>query len=343
MKIKVLPTDTSACGHYRMIWPARLLDDVEVLLPGEGDRLPVTMVDGHVVAVEHPQCDIIVLQRVTARALVEAIPFLQAMGVRVVVEVDDDYASIPPWNVTYQLYHPKSSPDDNWDLLACAAQIADMVVVTTPALARRYGPHGRVRIVPNYVPERYFNYATEPNDVPVVGWAGNLQVHAYDLRVTRGGVAAAVESTGAEFRLVGARDQAEYCRRELGLSELPVATGWFEFDTYPVGISDLDVGIVPLDGGTFNQAKSWLKGLEYAAVGVPFVASPTEPYRMLAETGIGDLAVDRNKDWRKATARLITDESYRAERIEAGLKAALELTIENNAWRFHEAWSCTSI
>ncbi len=34
------------------------------------------------------------------------------------------------------------------------------------------------------------------------------------------------------------------------------------------------VGIAPLVDRPFNRSKSWIKGLEYSAFGLPFVASP---------------------------------------------------------------------
>ena len=53
---------------------------------------------------------------------------------------------------------------------------------------------------------------------------------------------------------------------------------------------DIDIGIVPLNDVPFNHAKSYLKGLEYAAAMVPFVASPAPEYEVLAQHGIGRIA-----------------------------------------------------
>ena len=61
---------------------------------------------------------------------------------------------------------------------------------------------------------------------------------------------------------------------------------------YTSSVAELGVGLVPLLDSAFNRAKSWLKGLEYAALGVPFVASPTPEYVKLAGLGAGLLADD---------------------------------------------------
>ena len=36
-----------------------------------------------------------------------------------------------------------------------------------------------------------------------------------------------------------------------------------------------DVGVVPLQQNLFNDCKSWIKGIEYAAAGIPFVVTHT--------------------------------------------------------------------
>ncbi len=53
----------------------------------------------------------------------------------------------------------------------------------------------------------------------------------------------------------------------------------------------MDVGIVPLRNVPFNHAKSYLKGLENAAAGVPFIASGGLPeYQLFSDAGVGRIA-----------------------------------------------------
>jgi hypothetical protein len=72
-----------------------------------------------------------------------------------------------------------------------------------------------------------------------------------------------------------------------------------------------DVGIAPLSAVPFNQAKSAIKGLEYAAAGIPFVASPLDAYRALHAEGIGLLARKR-RHWRPLLEQL-RDPTFRAD------------------------------
>ena len=75
-------------------------------------------------------------------------------------------------------------------------------------------------------------------------------------------------------------------------------------------MAELSVGLVPLIDSPFNRAKSWLKGIEYAALGVPFVASPLPEYRKLADLGAGVLA-DSPQEWYEAIDMLLTDADHR--------------------------------
>jgi hypothetical protein len=103
----------------------------------------------------------------------------------------------------------------------------------------------------------------------------------------------------------------------------------------------LDVGIAPLADSVFNQAKSWLKPLEMAALGVPFLMSPAAEYRRLqSEFGIGWIA-DRPKDW---VSRLLflfkyPDEVQESAELSRWLVRKNDLTIEERAEEWWNAWT----
>lgn len=368
--IIVYPADTGGVGNYRIIWPAEALRaqgaDLQIVYDGDNDAQQINGVfwnqdDGARIrlATEAPDCDVAVIQRPLTEILAESIPVMQRRGVKVVVEIDDDFENISPRNISWGATRPPSRnetipeslpPQQRAEIrqqqinrqrrnhlhLRRSCELADLVVVSTPALASVYGRHGRVAVVPNCVPE-WYQWATplEPWEGVRVGWTGSLQTHPDDLQVTKGGVQRALRATGAQFTVVGTGTGVQ---RALGLASPPLACGWQPLDRYPSMMAAMNVGIVPLEQSRFNEAKSWLKGLEFAALGVPFVASPTGPYVELLARGAG-LVAERPKDWERLLKRLIANADDRAELAEAGREVARGLTIEGNCGRWWDAWS----
>lgn len=347
MKVAVWPADEGGCGYYRLIWAARALAgqgaEVDLRLPGDGSGLHGVFAKGDdgierlVGLQEPPEADVVVLQRPLAAWRADLVGLLQEHGVRVVVEIDDDFSTIHPRNVSFRSVHPRHNPGVNREHLARACRQADLVTVTTPVLASRYGGHGRVAIIPNFVPAWYLDVVPEPWAGRRIGWTGSLQTHPTDLQVTRGAVARAAEATEAVVTVVGT---GAGVADALGLTEAPEATGWLPIDEYPRAMARADVGIVPLDDITFNHAKSRLKALEYAALGVPVVMSPTADNVALHGLGVG-LVARKPKHWAAHLRRLLTDPAERAELAAAGRAAARALTIEGNADRWWDAWAST--
>lgn len=77
----------------------------------------------------------------------------------------------------------------------------------------------------------------------------------------------------------------------------------------------IDIGLVPLTDIPFNHAKSTIKGLEYAAANVPFVAQSLPEYQRLADMGVGRVATTP-EDWRREVGALL---DFRTRKKEAGL------------------------
>jgi hypothetical protein len=94
---------------------------------------------------------------------------------------------------------------------------------------------------------------------------------------------------------------------------------------------------VPLRDVAFNRAKSWVKGLEYAAASVPFVAQDLPEYGRLATGhGIGLLA-HRTRDWLRWLERL-QDPGFRGEEAERNLLAVTRLDIGLGLPLWRDAW-----
>lgn len=342
MRVVVHPADTGGCGHLRLMWPAEALaargHDVEIALPGMQDTIgfSVARVGGKaaVKLIHAPDCDVLVLQRTLDWKWKLLIPQLRAGGIRVVVDLDDDFRAVRADHVTYWRIHPRESPGENVEHLDAALAAADLVTVTTDALAWRYRKL-KPLVVPNCVPAHYLSIGVaKESALPTVGWPGVVSTHPGDLNVLRGALRMACQRAPFRFKVIGELDGvAEAAGWNARIDHQPYVT----MDRYAYELAKLDVGIVPLAQHPFNEAKSWLKGLEMAAVGVPFVASPTTPYQQLAREGAGVLAADP-KRWAQAIGALVSDRAWRAEVTARGRETAARWTIEGNAWRWEQAW-----
>lgn len=314
MKVLALAADDGGCGFYRIRLPALHIPNVTV-------RQSIRVGRDISGAVRHVDidADLIVLQRPSTPHLVELIPALQRQGVTVVVELDDDLGHVHPDN-------PARSPHAA-QALTEACRLADLVTCTTPALAKRYG-HGHAVVVPNYIPAAWLRIEADRSGV---GWSGSVLTHPGDLEATKGQVARAIE----DFKVIGTGTGVQ---QALGLRRPPYATGWLPLDRYPQALATLRIGVVPLADSPFNRAKSALKMLEMAALGVVPITSPTPDNRRLHNLGIGLLA-ERPADWHRHLNRLQNDARFHAEILAESRNAAATQTIEANAWRFEEAWA----
>ena len=96
---------------------------------------------------------------------------------------------------------------------------------------------------------------------------------------------------------------------------------------------DWDIGLAPLDpAGQFNRSKSHIKALEYAARGIPVLASDVEPYRDFVIDGVTGFLIRYDHEWLKRLEELATDEGLRERMGAAAREHARKFTIEER-WR----------
>ena len=77
----------------------------------------------------------------------------------------------------------------------------------------------------------------------------------------------------------------------------------------------MEIGLVPLRQTPFNFAKSAIKGMEYAAAGVPFVAEATPEYQWFHDLGAGRVA-KKPAHWNAALKALLDPETRRTEALQ---------------------------
>lgn len=336
MRVAVHPCDNGGCGWYRLRWPAEVLQaqghDVVV-----AEAFDALFLNGQMIR-PLVEADVVVLQRPLVQQVVEAIGRIQALGIAVVVEVDDDFSALPPGHGARRGTSVANDPTYNRMWLRKACERADLVTVTTPELAATYGAHGRVAVIPNYVPASYLTVPSRHREAsPTLGWTGSVVTHVGDLDVMGGVVPDVLDQAGARFVSWG-----------MGLTEEALGVKgrvrpWADLlGAYPRQVADLDVGIAPLADSTFCRAKSRLKMLEFAALGVACVGSDLPEYRRLHQGyGVGRLA-SSPMEWRHHLLDLLRSPDLRLEEADRNRVAVTSLTYEEHSDEWMAAWKAAA-
>ena len=343
-KIYVYPADMDGCGHYRLIWPAQALQaqghDVELVLPSDRTNISAEVSDAGVVQrVFYPEdADVLVMQRVTHRYLADAISIIRQQGTAVVVDMDDDLMRIHPKNPAWLIMHPRSGKpgtvngEHNWGHALRACENASHVTVSSTALVDRYARHGRFNILRNCVPESYLK--VNHIDSEVFGWAGSLASHPDDHEQV-GLAATRLQRDGYAMKIIGDPGGIKDAYR---LDDEPLTSGIVKIAEWPEAMSTLGVGMAPLAPSQFNEAKSWLKPLEMAAVGVPFVMSRSAEYDRFRNTFKIGIQARKQNEWYGRLSRFLQSKTLREDTSGLNREAVSVWTYEQRAEQWAAAW-----
>ena len=260
------------------------------------------------------------LFRAPARRLATA---LREAGVAVVFDNDDDMTRVPKGSPAYR--EMTAAREQVAKELGSMLRLTDMVTTTCGELAgrlRRLGG-GDVRVVENYVEPGFLRERRSHGDEVVIGWVAGME-HRGDLKELRlRRVLQQLVDTQPHVRLesvgidLGVRSDRYRYRPGADFRELPDV------------ISQWDVGIAPIANVSFNRVRSNIKVKEYAAAGVPWLASPIGPYKDLSEEQGGRLVADFR--WLEELTDVVTDAQARADLTERAAAWGRTQTVTYNA------------
>ena len=301
MKIAFVARGNLSNNMYRAMVPARALErrghQVDVFIQFRGE--PKISLD------ELARYDVVYAYRVIINEDLDYVAKLHDAGVAVCFDNDDDVPSITSemWEQMRQAY---GTEDGLIDLItrehsAALALVPQVDLVTSPSrsIAQRYEALGarNVEVVPNSLPAGIS--ATRPASYEgfTIGWHA-CNEHVWDVRALRleerlNEVLQAhpdvnVVTVGIELDL----DPRRYRR----IAHVPLPDLFNR-------IAGFDIGIAPLANLPFNDGRSDVKLREYAAAGVPWVASAVGPYLGHGDEEGGQLVED--DEWFDALDALI--------------------------------------
>jgi glycosyltransferase involved in cell wall biosynthesis len=194
--------------------------------------------------------------------------------------------------------------------------VAHVVTVPSETLAAQYREWGAddVRVVENYLRPAYATGPVPRHDGVTVGWTACAE-HAHDMK-------------HFNLREVLRELLDEHPELHVMSVGIDLALPRERYTRFPIvnyrdlasHVARFDIGIAPIADIPFNRARSNVKLKEYAAVGVPWLASPIGPYAGMGEKQGGRLVPDDR--WHEELSRLIRDARARRKLGKRGMKWA---------------------
>lgn len=335
--------ETDACTFYRCAEPARVLralghEAVSNYQAGLADLMIA---------------DVVVIQRPTEvgpRHIMEKLLSLPThTRPRIVVELDDDLFGLPEHHPA----HPMMADAARRYRLKKALDNADRVTVTNNHLGTRVRyenawqlTDGRIRVVPNYVPERFVVDRVPQLDAigtPTITWAGS-DTHRRDFDEVAVALRKLLRARDDfRVRIVGA-PYAARLRTALGadlggrggarVQQVPWVEG---VDRYIPTLAG-HIGLAPLADDLFNRSKSDLRLKELAARGMAVVPSDVGPYQV---SDVPKILIGQRLgvfgDWYQVLGALFDDPQQRGMFAERALDWAQTNTLEAHADQWEKA------
>lgn len=327
MKIFAGHDGGSGCAYYRIIQPlAEVAKHGHEVTVASSD---LTVQQGGASREQMAAHDVVVAQRWDNHAGLGTWRRLKATC-KLVYETDDDLFSIEA--VNWQAYSKYSRPDV-LDAARHSLEVADLVTVSTPHLGQVMGKYNpNVAVLPNSIPAMVLDLPAPYGERPAIGWHGGAS-HGLDIQVIARPLRTFLErNAGWDAVLIGQDYRPTISHERCGF--IP----WTHITDDPAGFYssiDWDIGLAPVRHSQFNRSKSYIKALEYAARGIPVIATDIEPYRDFVLHGVTGFLVRYEHEWLKYMSELAADEGLRKSMGEKAREHARAFTIEEN-WRLWE-------
>lgn len=316
----IMLKDRSGSGYWRMVFPARYLEksDSYIDITAAGVKASSLM-----------EYETIFVQRLHDWESYYLLEKLKRSGKRIVYDLDDDIFNIDKNNPAEKLI----GRDDLKAAEACI-KLADVVTTTVEPLKNVIIDVTGVKdvvVISNAMDMDLGWRATpltgSPDGLKRIFWQGG-ESHGEDW----------MECIDAIDAIMGEREDVRLVifgylpPIVISMSEVPHWKGKIEFlrfsepETYFEMMKHVraEVGIAPLKNTMFNQSKSSLKFMEYAATGMPTVASDEPPYSDVIEHGIDGFIADNSQEWFDYISLCLDDKRKRLSVLEGARRKVRE-------------------
>ena len=276
--------------------------------------------------------DVIILKLWMWHEANDLIKKAQDLGQTIIIDIDDWFHGLPTTNIAFQTTHPDKDATWNRNHMLATYRNVDGLITSTEFLNDFYSKHNKncYQVHNSLKPQYFIKRYDAAGWKPTIGWVGIMIWRSGDIEELRGWLGPFLDKYDLRFHHAGINpeDPKEFARiANIDPERLNGTTG-----ASPQNYCDLllpmDIGIVPLNSLPFNEAKSSVKGLEYAMTGIPFVAYASSEYKKLELEGAGNTA-KKPMQWIKNMERLL-DPAVRKEQADRGYElVSTKYNVEN--------------
>jgi len=251
-------------------------------------------------------------------------------GIPVIVDMDDDFHSIPPEHPGYN--HVGRGDPVYLERLENCLYLADLLIVTTEELKTRLSQfNSNITIIPNGWDSSNWLWRAKRRivrDRLTIGWGGTI-THRQDFEMAVGPLKTIIRKN-KNVVLVMAGDYEIYNIFRSVPEDQKMFLPMVSYDTYPYLLSHFDIMLAPLLNNEFNRAKSDIKLVDAGARNIPFIASDMPVY---SDWTAGGLLV-KDDEWYEALDKYLRWPELRKHDGDAGRKLAAkrEFSILGDLW-----------
>lgn len=295
--------DDGGCGFFRCTQPAKFLKRAGL---AETDVVMQKATEEQLL-----WADLVIMQDMGSKNATDVSRFLIDNKIPYLTEFDDFIHHVSPHNSGgYFAWNPATLYTHRAMEMS---RRAFGIQVSTKWLAKEYFAYNpTIYVVPNYFDsEMWITPIAKHQDGKIrIGWAGG-NAHGDDLLMISKVIEKIVKESGGNvvfetmgmsdvelrgvFNLSSMKDSCPSCGHEGQIHHYLGES----IEQYPIVLASKgwDIALAPVIDNSFGNAKSDNKIKEYAALGIPIVASPIMPYREAASEGAKILFADTFEEW----------------------------------------------
>ena len=226
-------------------------------------------------------------------------------------------------------YVPYTSPTygrlGKW--LKCFSKTDDLIrwskVVTcgNRAIAEYVASKGAAAsVIPTVVDTEFFKPGerASSDDGPLLGWVGTHSTYPY-LESIFPVLEELARDYNFRLKIVGSG------KEKVSVAGLVIENLKWSLEREIQDFQSFDIGLYPIDTrlyGDWAAGKSGFKGIQYMAVGIPYVATPVGAIGEIGEAGVTHFNASTDKEWKHVLEILISDRERRLAMGAAGRRHA---------------------